>query len=287
MTLELGKSKLGRVFERGPQRASRLRAGGSRGRPVVLRRRFGATAGLYVPLVRQRPVDRRARTRSTSWSTATALHRRRPAAGRDPLGAGRGCGRPLPEGGRATRYAASSSAQELERERLARELHDETGQALDVHLMGLRTSRASRTGTPARRRPAAGAHVTTLQDVRRLAVELRPKALDDFGLSRRSNGWSRLGGADRDRQSTRRPASATRRIDRRVETAIFRIVQEALTNVVKHAQASRAASFSREGVRGLVAVFEDDGRGFARERERDGLGLRWMRERVELLDGRL
>ena len=76
------------------------------------------------------------------------------------------------------------SAQELERQRLARELHDETGQALTSILLGLKSFEDA--GEP---RGVAGATgelrelvVTTLQDVRRLAVELRPKALDDFGL---------------------------------------------------------------------------------------------------------
>ncbi len=75
-------------------------------------------------------------------------------------------------------------AQELERKRLARELHDETGQALTSILLGLKPLEQTRRATTARAAVAALRElvVATLQDVRRLAVELRPSALDDFGL---------------------------------------------------------------------------------------------------------
>ena len=83
-------------------------------------------------------------------------------------------------------------AQELERARLARELHDETGQALTSILLGLRSLERAVESDDAR--SALGSVrelvVSTLHDVRRLAVELRPKALDDFGLAPRSSGSS-------------------------------------------------------------------------------------------------
>jgi signal transduction histidine kinase len=182
-------------------------------------------------------------------------------------------------------------AQELERARLARELHDETGQALTSILLGLRhlddvaASDEAREATAAIRELVA----STLQDVRRLAVELRPSALDDFGLvpalerlaanvSERSPDLAvdieaRLGGM-------RPPPEA--------ETALYRIVQEALTNVVKHAEARRVSiTLVRKGESAVVVV-EDDGRGFEPEAVRDGaLGFVGMRERVELVGGRL
>jgi signal transduction histidine kinase len=73
-----------------------------------------------------------------------------------------------------------------------------------------------------------------------------------------------------------------------VETALYRIVQEALTNVVKHARASRVSILLMRKERSAIAVIEDNGIGFAPEPDRaDGLGLIGMRERVGLLDGRL
>ena len=118
----------------------------------------------------------------------------------------------------ATPFSRVVEAQELERRRLARELHDETGQALTSILLGLKRSR--KPGDRTRSATALAALrelvVSTLQDVRRLAVELRPKALDDFGLApaleRLAETFSR---ADRDRvdleaQLRRRVASRPR-----------------------------------------------------------------------------
>ena len=128
----------------------------------------------------------------------------------------------------------------------------------------------------------------TLQDVRRLAVELRPKALDDFGLV---PALKRLGAA-----SASRPASASRssrssaseRLPSEIETALYRIVQESLTNVVKHARASSVSVLVTRKSGSVIAVIEDDGRGFDAGASRDeGLGLVGMEERVALLNGRL
>ena len=129
-------------------------------------------------------------------------------------------------------------AQELERRRLARELHDETGQALTSILLGLKALEDAEDGAL----PEAVAElrelvVATLQDVRRLAVELRPKALDDFGLVPALERLTQaLRRADRHRRRPR-GARCTERPPGEVETALYRIVQESLTNVVKHARA--------------------------------------------------
>ena len=138
-------------------------------------------------------------------------------------------------------------AQELERRRLARELHDETGQALTSILLGLKGLEETVEGDEAREAVAGLRElvVATLQDVRRLAVELRPKVLDDFGLVPALERLTEIvRRADRDR------AYASRRARRRaaaaeVETALYRIVQESLTNIVKHAHARTSASCSR------------------------------------------
>jgi signal transduction histidine kinase len=181
-------------------------------------------------------------------------------------------------------------AQELERRRLARELHDETGQSLTSVLLGLRAVEESATPEETRTalERARKTVVQTLQDVRRLAVELRPKALDDFGLvpalRRLSEGFSEQTGIHVEVESN----LGDERLPSEVETALYRIVQEALTNVVKHARATNVSVLVTRKDGRVGAVIEDDGRGFDRENVRDaGLGLIGMEERVALLDGSL
>jgi two-component system, NarL family, sensor histidine kinase DevS len=179
-------------------------------------------------------------------------------------------------------------AQELERRRLARELHDETGQALTSILLGLKAVEEAK--SEAQREPAGKELrelvVSTLQDVRRLAVELRPKALDDFGLvaalERLAQTFTEQIGIQTDVEAS----LGDERLPPEVETALYRLVQEALTNVVKHARASRVSISLVRRARSVSAVVEDDGVGFS-EPSGDGLGLIGMRERVGLLDGRL
>jgi len=180
-------------------------------------------------------------------------------------------------------------AQELERHRLARELHDETGQALTSILLGLRGLEDKR-GDELRAATAdlRDRVVETLHDVRRLAVELRPKALDDFGLvaalERLTGTFSEQTGISVDLESGLRESE---RLPREVETVLYRIVQEALTNVVKHARAERVSIVLTLKEGAVSAVIEDDGRGLTSAENGGGLGLIGMRERVALVDGRL
>ncbi|HEY8406876.1 MAG TPA: GAF domain-containing protein [Gaiellaceae bacterium] len=180
------------------------------------------------------------------------------------------------------------AAQELERRRLARELHDETGQALTSILLGLRTIESAE--TPDDVKGAADELrelvLSTLHDVRRLAVELRPKALDDFGLEpaleRLTTTFAEQTGLIVDYH-----ARIPERLPTDVETALYRIVQEALTNIVKHAQATRVSVVVTRQRNSVKAVIEDDGVGFEQEETReDGLGLLGMRERLQLVGGR-
>ena len=183
-------------------------------------------------------------------------------------------------------------AQELERKRLARELHDETGQALTSILLGLRSLEEA----DAERVREAIAEmrelvVSTLQDVRRLAIELRPKALDDFGLvpalDRLIETFRAQTGIAVDLESRLR----RERLPAEAETALYRIVQEALTNVVKHARARNVSVLLTQKGASVVAVIEDDGEGFdpaeVVETATGGLGLVGMRERIALVGGRL
>ena len=178
--------------------------------------------------------------------------------------------------------------QELERRRLARELHDETGQALTSILLGLKSLEESgHRDVVEAVRSLRELVVQTLQDVRRLAVELRPTALDDFGLptalERLASSFAEQTGAAVELESR----LGDDRLPAEVETVLYRIVQEALTNVVKHAQADRVSIVLRRKDGSVTAVIEDDGRGFDRSDAGEGFGLVGMKERVELVKGRL
>jgi signal transduction histidine kinase len=182
------------------------------------------------------------------------------------------------------------AGQELERQRLARELHDETGQALTSILLGLRAIEEVNDLDEIRRSLLSLRElvVETLQDVRRLAVELRPKALDDFGLlpalQRLAETYTEQTTLDVQVEAALGPD----RLPREIETALYRIVQEALTNVIKHANARTVSVVLTKKGDAVAAVIEDDGRGFDQEQIADGgLGLVGMQERIALLGGRV
>jgi signal transduction histidine kinase len=181
------------------------------------------------------------------------------------------------------------AAQEDERRRLALELHDETGQALTSILLGLKAIGGAKSREDAER---AESEVRTLvvqalQDVRALAVELRPSALDDFGLGPALERLTQTF-AERSGIETSVEAWIEGRLPAEVETTLYRVVQEAFSNVVKHAEATRVSVVLARRDGEVVATIDDDGRGFheADVRE-DALGLVGMRERLALLGGRL
>jgi signal transduction histidine kinase len=176
-------------------------------------------------------------------------------------------------------------AQEQERRRLALELHDETGQALTSVLLGLRGIDAD--GSAEKLDNLRELVVDTLRNVRRLSVELRPSALDDFGLvpalERLVEGFAERSGILVDLAER----LGEERLPRDVETAFYRIVQESLTNVARHAGASRVDVLLGRTPRSATLLVEDDGTGFdPSEASTSSLGLVGMRERVGLLDGR-
>ncbi len=285
--LELHGSKVGRVLER----ARSERVDSILDDPEVdqkAARELGITTALYVPLI----VHGHA-------IGVVAAHDKK---GDDPrfddddirlaesLGARAAIAVDLSE--RVTRDAMRRAVetQELERKRLARELHDETGQALTSILLGLKSleqtidSDEGRAGVASLRELV----VSTLQNVRRLAVELRPSALDDFGLT---PALERL--VDTYRQHASVPVHleiqlGDERLPSEVETTLYRMVQEALTNVAKHADASGVSILLTRRPSSVVLVVEDDGGGFDLGGIRDGgLGLSGMQERVALIGGRL
>jgi signal transduction histidine kinase len=182
------------------------------------------------------------------------------------------------------------AGQEIERRRLARELHDETGQALTSILLGLRAveDAGSADGLQKSVADVRALVVATLQDVRKLAVQLRPAALDDFGLvpalERLVQTYSETTGIVVELEA----GLGELRLPAELETTLYRIVQEALTNVLKHADATKVSVLLVRREASVTAVIEDDGRGFdPRNTREDRLGLLGMRERVELHDGRL
>jgi signal transduction histidine kinase len=192
------------------------------------------------------------------------------------------------------------ATQEEERKRIARELHDQVGQALTSLLLGLRAleSEADVTGKllvdPARLQDLKVIVTDTLDGVRDLALGLRPSVLDDLGLvpalKRIVRTFKARHGLAVDFQTVGLEGI---RLPPSVETALYRIVQEALINVVQHAEANRA-SLLLEVRAGMVAlIVEDDGCGFEAERlmcgpaDKQWLGLYGMRERAELLEGTL
>jgi signal transduction histidine kinase len=249
-------------------------------------RQFGATTGLYVPLVaRDGPIgivfahDRRGRDpRFTNADLRLAEH----------FGERASVAVDLSRRVKRDSLRRVIEGQELERRRLARELHDETGQALTSVLLGLKAVEIAAEDAPAALAKLRELVVATLQDVRRLAVELRPKALDDFGLvpalERLVETFTESTGISVEFESQ----LGAGRLAPEVETTLYRIVQEALTNVAKHAGARRVSVLlvQRPGL--VNALIEDDGHGFSAEDELGGgIGLAGMRERLALLDGRL
>lgn len=184
-------------------------------------------------------------------------------------------------------------AQEEERRRLSRELHDQLGQHLTAIALGVRALRAACPPKPEvigrlDRLEALAEHVAG--EVRSLARTLRPTLLDDFGLASAIRGHAERWSAD-----TRIPVilETSRLDDRRlrsdVETAVYRIVLEALTNVARHAGASRVNIVLETSGAGVHAIVEDDGRGFDVESAPGAhrLGLLGMTERAALAGGTL
>ncbi len=180
-------------------------------------------------------------------------------------------------------------ALELERRRLSRELHDETGQALTSILLGLRALEDTLETEESHQAIARLRElvVATLQDVRRLALELRPSALDDFGLVAAVEHLTRTFAEKTGMKVDFGAALGDERLPTEVETALYRIVQESLTNIVKHARAQRVSIALTRMEGSVKAVVEDDGRGFDPATTDGGFGLVGMGERLALLGGRL
>ena len=194
----------------------------------------------------------------------------------------------------ADRLRSSLAAADAERRRWARELHDETLQGLG----GLRLllSSALRRDELALAQQAMRDAVERIEqeigNLRSIITDLRPAALDELGLRTAIEAL-----LDRHRErdeieiehelSLPGPGAAARRFDEGLEMAAYRLVQEALNNVTKHAAASRVRVAVGESDEMLVVEVQDDGDGFDPKATSQGFGLAGMRERVALVGGTL
>jgi two-component system, NarL family, sensor histidine kinase UhpB len=176
------------------------------------------------------------------------------------------------------------AAQESERIGIARDLHDEVGQLLTGALLQLNSLAES-----ARREEldeARDAVRRAFDEVRRISSELRPEMLEHLGLvsalTELSTTFARVSGVDVERQFDR----LLPKLEPDTELAVYRIAQESLTNVARHAQAKRVTLALERGHDSVVLRVVDDGRGFDGAPEEHG-GLRSMRERALLVDGAL
>jgi signal transduction histidine kinase len=192
------------------------------------------------------------------------------------------------------RLRSSLAAAEAERRRWARELHDETLQGLG----GLQVllSSALRRGDPERSEQAMREAVEHIQreieNLRTIITELRPAALDELGLQTAIEAL-----LDRHREQSGfqievelvlpGPARGSERLDAELESVVYRLVQEALTNVAKHARASTVRVTVEASDGQVLLEVQDDGAGFDTEAAASGFGLDGMRERVSLAGGTL
>lgn len=186
-------------------------------------------------------------------------------------------------------------AQEDERQRVARELHDEAAQALTSLLVRLRLLERARTPEEAQSRVAELRELTAaaLEEVRRVAVDLRPKILDDLGLVA-ALGWrvDELN-AGNTTQATLHVEGIEYRLPHTLELIFYRVAQEALNNTARHANAGHVgvSLCLRDGI--LALEVADDGPGFDPEarqngdNRRGGLGLLGIHERMAMIGGQV
>lgn len=189
------------------------------------------------------------------------------------------------------------SVQEEERRRISRELHDQCGQDLTAMRLGLKVLEESRADDELNRPQFANLRELMDQvsrEMHHIAIELRPPALDELGLQMAVDGYvnswnSRTGipvdvecrGMDRDR------------VPQEVETALYRILQEALTNVARHAHATSVSVILEKSELGVSVIIEDQGQGFdvgqlmSSDARRHHLGVLGMKERIKAVGGSL
>jgi signal transduction histidine kinase len=265
---------------------------------VINAERQKATALAEVNLALQAEIEERKRAENTLRQTQAALEHRvaeRTAA----LSLANGqltqeiAARRQAEEGLHTLSRQVLDAQENERRRLARELHDEIGQALTALKFNLHAAQRQPETLKTRLDDSLGIVDYTLQQVRNLSFDLRPAMLDELGLVAAVNWY--MG-----RQAERGEFTAHIKADAlpsdlcpTIATTCFRVVQEAVTNVIRHAGATEVWVDLREAATTMSLSLRDNGRGFdvpaAQERAALGasMGLPGMQERVRLVGGQM
>ena len=188
------------------------------------------------------------------------------------------------------------NAQEAERRRISRELHDEMGQALTmmrISLVKIEEELPPQVTATLKKRlgEASSLAEQTLERVRELSLDLRPTMLDDFGLVSALRWYLDRYAKRLNIEVAFEAIDLEDRLPAEMETALYRVVQEALTNVARHAQANKVHLRVERKEASVAALIEDDGRGFEVEKIVDsqaperGIGLLGIRERVTTLGG--
>ena len=232
-------------------------------------------------------------TRAHPGLVALPDARREDEAGEPISGPAPGLVVAMPDGHPDAAIRALVAAQEQERRRIARDLHDVIGQALTAVKLNLETLRRVPPGQPidADLRRSIAIVDEAMREIRDVAIDLRPAILDDLGLVAAARWYlsrqGRLAGYRASFAADPIPLD----LDDEVESACFRVLQEGLTNVARHAQATRVRVEVRRTRGEILLVVEDDGVGFEvlRSRRRQGrrptLGLTGMSERACSIGG--
>ncbi len=182
------------------------------------------------------------------------------------------------------------SAQEEERKRIARDLHDTVGQALSSIMLDASLIERS-ANSAAQQTRAIGLRqlsAETLEQVRRMSRELRPSVLDDLGLAAALDRYAAEFQLRFPEMVIELHCDLPVRLPPAVETGLYRVVQEGMTNVARHSHARTLSVLVTQRGSTVLAIVEDDGTGFDPEQARtngQSVGLHGMRERIELLDG--
>jgi len=179
--------------------------------------------------------------------------------------------------------------QEEERRNIALELHDGIGQVLTALINHLQHSAGENSGHD--ESDAVKLAKSALSEVRRMSRALRPSVLDDLGLVAALNWLARTTGESSGLQVVLDLSDEDIQLDKQSETLVFRIVQEALTNIIKHAGATRSRVVMQKMDGRVEVSISDNGSGFNADQvfgaAEEGFGVRGMRDRAELFGGEL
>jgi len=185
-------------------------------------------------------------------------------------------------------------AQEEERARISREIHDGIGQALTAITFNLETLNDANMDTKLLTKRIKDCKIlvnNTLKDVHRFASQLRPAILDELGLIPALSDYAKAYMERKKLDITIDSRGKIEEIDDELKTVLYRIFQESLTNIVKHAQANKVKVNIDYSSDQLSYSIEDDGKGFFPDEvlvnngDHNGLGLKGIRERMELIGG--